>query len=76
MESIKSLARNVLSEQQRSIIWEWRQQYRRSLKEYHRQWQSFWQSIKYRGNNYTCPCCGGNFREFLPYISLIGIKLL
>ena len=31
----------------------------------------FWlRSFLYLGNRVTCPCCGGNFRKFLPY----GVK--
>jgi hypothetical protein len=42
---------------------EWKQKYRQ-------QWRSIWQGLKYAGDQYTCPCCGGNFREFLPYGSV------
>lgn len=67
MKAIKLVAKELLKEEQRAKLWSWRQQYQRFSKQMRRVWQSYWQSWKYAGNNYKCPCCEGSFSQFLPY---------
>jgi len=62
MSSLNSLAKAIISEKYRPYIRELQTKYRQSIRDL----QSFARELWLLGNQFTCPCCGGSFREFLP----------
>lgn len=66
MSVIKSTVKKIVPKKYRELIWQLRNQslsYRQELEYFFRGW-------RYAGNKVVCPCCGGNFSQFLP----VGVR--
>lgn len=55
--------KNLIPSKTRSSVREFRQKSQNQIQEL----KLIWRGFQYSGTQVNCPCCGGNFREFLPF---------
>ncbi len=59
--------KQFIPENYRPFVRDLQQKYRKSWQEFQQEFNSVWRGWKYLGNKVYCPCCNGNFSEFLPF---------